>query len=78
MLKQDYTQVREHELKDTQVLVVDLTRKHLDDMRDDEAKKLPISEPVSLYTLLCRNFCGTAYNLCEVGGVCQSQCVRTL
>ena len=46
MLKNDYSQVREHELKDTQVLVVDLTKKQLDDMRDEEGKVLPISEQV--------------------------------
>ncbi|KAL5257929.1 hypothetical protein ACHWQZ_G012767 [Mnemiopsis leidyi] len=44
MLKNDYSQVREYELKDTQVLVVDLTKKQLDDMRDEEGKTLPISE----------------------------------
>ncbi|XP_063695121.1 DENN domain-containing protein 2D-like isoform X3 [Bolinopsis microptera] len=44
MLKNDYSKVREYELKDTEVLVVDLTRGQLDDMRDEEAKILPISE----------------------------------
>ena len=47
MLKNDYSKVREHELKDTEVLVVDLTRGQLDDLRDEEAKILPISEAVS-------------------------------
>ena len=51
MLKNDYSQVREHELKDTQVLVVDLTKKQLDDMRDDEGKVLPISEQVGFLAL---------------------------
>ena len=49
MLKNDYSQVREYELKDTQVLVVDLTKKQLDDMRDEEGKTLPISEEVRFF-----------------------------
>ena len=53
MLKNDYSKVREHELKDTQVLVVDLTRRHLDDMRDEDGKKLPISEAVSVLRPIC-------------------------
>ena len=48
MLKNDYSQVREYELKDTQVLVVDLTKRQLDDMRDEEGRTLPISESVSI------------------------------
>ena len=47
MLKNDYFKVRENELKDTSVLVVDLTKKKLSDLRDKEATQLPISEAVS-------------------------------
>ena len=56
MLKNDYSKVREHELKDTEVLVVDLTRGQLDDMRDEEAKILPISEAVSAL-FICAEDC---------------------
>ena len=34
-------------MKDTQVLVVDLTNKKLTDLRDEEYQTLPISEAVS-------------------------------
>lgn len=46
MLKDDYSQVREYELKDTEVLVVDLTKPELHDLRNTAAKTLPICESV--------------------------------
>ena len=52
MLKEDYSKVREHELKDTRVLVIDLTKKKMSDLRDDEANQLPISEAVSEKALI--------------------------
>lgn len=45
MLKDDYSQVREYELKDTEVLVVDLTKPELHDLRNTAAKTLPICQP---------------------------------
>ena len=47
MLKDDYSKVRECELKDTKVLVIDLTSNKLIDLRVDDPKKkakLPISD----------------------------------
>ena len=70
MLKNDYSKVREHELKDTQVLVVDLTRRHLDDMRDEDGKKLPISEAVSILRPICSEELEVPYFLgvfCNLG-----------
>ena len=51
MLKTDYKKVNQQELRDTEVLVVDLTERQLDDMRHEDQKIMPISESVEkLYT----------------------------